>query len=119
LPRPGSRPAAAVTRSRQSTTALAAIAHRRSTIPAKAGRVRRRVGRVTVGTDLVRLAIDPQLNVVRERRQATFALLSADLAELAVAGRIELRGNWPTKAPTDRPGRRGSVAGGRYADACR
>jgi hypothetical protein len=52
---------------------------------------------VTVGVDLVRLAIDPQLNIVRERRQATFALLSADLAELAVAGRIELRGNWLTE----------------------
>jgi hypothetical protein len=52
---------------------------------------------VTVGADLVRLAIDPQLSIVRERRQATFALLSADLAELAVAGRIELRGNWLTE----------------------
>jgi hypothetical protein len=52
---------------------------------------------VTVGADLVRLAIDPQLNIVRERRQATFALLSADLAELAVAGRLELRGNWLTE----------------------
>ena len=52
---------------------------------------------MTVGADLVRLAIDPQLNIVRERRQATFALLSADLAELAVAGRLELRGNWLTE----------------------
>jgi len=52
---------------------------------------------VTVGADLVRLAIDPQLNIVRERRQATFALLSADLAELAVSGRLELRGNWLTE----------------------
>jgi hypothetical protein len=46
---------------------------------------------VTVGADLVRLAIDPRLNIVRERRQATLALLSADLAELAAAGRLELR----------------------------
>ena len=52
---------------------------------------------MTVGADLVRLAIDPQLNIVRERRQATFALLSADLAELAVAGRLALRGNWLTE----------------------
>ena len=52
---------------------------------------------MTVGADLVRLAIDPQLNIVRERRQATFALLSADLAELAVSGRLELRGNWLTE----------------------
>ena len=66
------------------------------TDPPGAGRARRRVGGVTVGADLVRAAIDPQLTIVRERRQATFALLSADLAELAVAGRLELRGNWLT-----------------------
>jgi hypothetical protein len=42
---------------------------------------------VTVGADLVRLAIDPQLNIVRERRRATFALLSADLATLVCPGR--------------------------------
>ena len=52
---------------------------------------------MTVGADLVRLAIDPQLNIVRERQQATFALLSADLAELAVAGRIQVQGGWLTE----------------------
>jgi hypothetical protein len=52
---------------------------------------------VTAGADLVRLAIDPQLNIVRERRQATFALLSADLAELAVA-------RTPASACAPRPG---------------
>lgn len=41
---------------------------------------------MTVGAGLVRLAIDPQLNIVRERRQATFALLSADVAGPARAG---------------------------------
>jgi Golgi phosphoprotein 3 (GPP34) len=50
------------------------------------------VGGVTVGVDLLLLAIDRNLHVVRDRQKVTYGVMSADLAELAVARRVEVAG---------------------------
>lgn len=51
-----------------------------------------RVGGVTVGVDLLLLAIDRNLHVVRDRQAVTYGVMSADLAELAAARRVEVLG---------------------------
>jgi hypothetical protein len=48
------------------------------------------VGGVTVGVDLLLLAIDRNLHVVRDRPAVTYGVMSADLAELAAARRVEV-----------------------------
>jgi hypothetical protein len=44
--------------------------------------------------DLLLLVIDSNLNVVRDRENAGYAMRAADLIELAVARRITVRGRW-------------------------
>jgi hypothetical protein len=47
---------------------------------------------VTVGVDLLLLAIDRNLHVVRDRQHVVHGVVSADLAELAAAHRVEALG---------------------------
>lgn len=47
---------------------------------------------MTVGMDLLLLAIDRSLHVVRERQQVVYGVMSADFIELAAAGRVEVAG---------------------------
>lgn len=47
---------------------------------------------MTLAEDLLLLAIDPNLHLVREHQQVVYGLMAADLAELAVARRVEVAG---------------------------
>jgi len=49
---------------------------------------------VTLGIDVLLLSVDPGLRVVRDRESTGYAMRAADLVELAVARRVEVRGGW-------------------------
>jgi hypothetical protein len=49
---------------------------------------------VTLGLDVLLLTVDPDLRVVRDREGTGYAMRAADLVELAVARRVEVRGGW-------------------------
>ena len=49
---------------------------------------------MTLGLDILLLSIDPGLQIVREREHTGHAMRAADLIELALARRVELRGRW-------------------------
>jgi Golgi phosphoprotein 3 (GPP34) len=51
---------------------------------------------VTLALDILLLNIDPNLQRVREREYAGYAMRAADLIELTVAGRLTLEGRWVT-----------------------
>ena len=50
--------------------------------------------RVTLALDILLLNIDPNLQMVREREYAGYAMRAADLIELTVAGLLTLEGRW-------------------------
>lgn len=49
---------------------------------------------MTLALDILLLNIDPNLQRVREREYAGYAMRAADLIELTVAGRLTLEGRW-------------------------
>ena len=49
---------------------------------------------MTLALDILLLNIDPNLQRVREREYAGYAMRAADLIELTVAGRVTLAGRW-------------------------
>lgn len=60
---------------------------------------------MAVAEDLLVLAIDRDLQLVRDRQQTGFAVLGAELAELAVAQRVAVRGReiWVTDPEAQLP----------------